>query len=412
MSAVSLPPVPATAPDHEWIAELPKVCLHDHLDGGLRVETVLDLAEQAGHELPAQDAAALAQWFSESADSGSLVRYLETFEHTVAVMQTTEALHRVAREHVLDLAADGVVYAEVRWAPEQHGRGGLSLDQAVEAVAAGLQEGEEQAAARGQHLSVRQILCAMRHQDRALEVARTVDRYRGWGVVAFDLAGPEEGFPASGAAEALDWCAQHLVPVTLHAGEAAGVDSVRDALVAGRALRLGHGVRILEDVTRTGSEKDLAENVARLPGACAEAGWGLGEQYCLGETAAWVRDRQIPLETCPCSNLQTAAAPAVSAVGTTDAQDPRRAQTYREHPVDLLRRLGFTVTVNPDNRLMSGTSMTHEFACLAQEFGYGPEDFFELTMNAALAAFLPLEQKNALVDRVVAGYSDSPVVGA
>jgi adenosine deaminase len=316
---------PGRVPDRV-LRDLPKVCLHDHLDGALRPATVVELAAAAGHRLPAEEPEALGRWVRESADSGSLLRYLATFEHTVAVMQTPEALVRCAREYVEDLVADGVVHAEVRWAPEQHTAGGLSMAEAVEAVRLGLSEG---------------VLAA------------------------------EDGFPPARHRAALELLADELVPVTLHAGEAAGIESIRDALATGRALRLGHGVRIAEDI-----DIDYLEDVAVVD---------------LGRTAEWVRDRGIALEVCPTSNLQTGA---VAAFGG----GPER------HPVDMLYRTGFTVTISPDNRLMSGTTVTDELALLVKHFGYGLEDLERLQRNAAAAAFLPLEDRTALDGMITDGF--------
>ncbi|WP_048679602.1 MULTISPECIES: adenosine deaminase [Kocuria] len=414
MSAQVVTPLFDISYDVGWIAALPKVCLHDHLDGALRPQTIVELAAEAGHELPATDPAALERWFVESANSRSLERYLATFEHTVAVLQSASALTRVAREYVLDAAADGIVYGEVRWAPEQHLGDGLDIDSAIAAVARGLALGEEAAAERGATITVRQILCAMRHTDRSLEIAQAAVRNRRRGVVGFDLAGPELGFPPSKHREALEYCAQHFLPVTLHAGEADGVESIRQAVVEGRALRIGHGVRILEDVVRRQRDGELADNVSRLPTSHDISLVPASSLYRMGEVAAWVRDRHIALEMCPCSNLQTDAAPRVGEVGKPQPTEPTAdhwARTYREHPIELLRSLEFAVTVNPDNRLMSRTSMTHEFLKLAEEFGYEREDFLEITLNAANATFLPLEEQDEIVERVMAGYSDAPVVG-
>ena len=404
MSAVSTEDLPHRSLAASRLARLPKVCLHDHLDGALRPATVVELAAQCGHVLPEREPQALRRWFADSADSGSLVRYLETFEHTVAVLQTASALERAAQEYVLDAVEDGVVYAEVRWAPEQHQRSGLRRAAAGAAVARGLAAGAAAASRRGAEVTVRQILCAMRHAERSLEIARLATASRELGVVGFDLAGPEEGHAPAAHREALLHCAEHFLPVTLHAGEAAGIASIREALLEGRSLRLGHGVRILRDVSAGREGALLGENVSRFPGnghARPDA-----EGLALGDLAAWVRDRGIALELCPSSNLQTGAAPRVADIASSRGEETARpAVEYREHPVELLRALGFTITINPDNRLMSGTSMTHEFVRLKEEFGYGTEDFLEVTMNAALAAFLPADRKNELVEQVLAGYA-------
>ncbi|WP_082358106.1 MULTISPECIES: adenosine deaminase [Arthrobacter] len=359
------------------LKSLPKVSLHDHLDGGLRPATIIELAAEAGYELPATDPQELRQWFVDSADSGSLVRYLETFDHTVAVMQTRAALVRVAREFVEDLADDGVVYGEVRWAPEQHLTAGLSLDQAVEAVQDGLEEGMDLVDEAGGYIEVGQIVTAMRQGDRGSEIAQLAVRHRDNGVVGFDIAGAEDGFLPSLFTEAFTYLAENNFPVTVHAGEGAGLDSIQDALVHGRALRLGHGVRIAEDIHLDVQQED---------------GHDVGT-VTLGDLAQWVRDREIPLELCPSSNLQTGA---ISNFGTT----------IGEHPIDLLHQLGFNVTVNTDNRLMSGVSLTSEFELLMDTFGYSFETVLELTLNAVHAAFLPIEAREQLADYIIECYDD------
>jgi len=341
------------------IPTLPKVLLHDHLDGGLRPATVVELAAEIGHELPSTDPDELGRWFVEAASAGSLERYLETFAHTVAVLQTADALRRVAREAVLDLAADGVVHAEVRYAPEQHLERGLSLQDVVDAVRAGFDEGVEEARADGRTIRVRTILCAMRHLDRWQDVADLAIANRDAGVVAFDLAGPEDGFPPSAHPEVFAALRAAHLPVTLHAGEAAGIGSVSSALAEG-ALRLGHGVRLVDDVA-------------------ADA---LGDR--LGHVAHWVRDRRIALEVCPSSNVQTGGAPSVG-----------------EHPVTRLRRLGFAVTVNTDNRLQSGTTLGRELTLLVEQAGWTLTDLEDATATAAAQAFVHLDERTALIDTVI-----------
>ncbi|MEG8035855.1 adenosine deaminase [Sphingomonas sp. LR61] len=337
------------------INDLPKVSLHDHLDGGLRPATIVELAGASGVTLPTTDPSELGQWFADQSNSGSLVEYLKTFDVTTSVMQTAPQLTRIAREFVEDLVADGVVYGEVRWAPEQHLQGGLTLDETVEAVQAGIEEAVD---AAGGSIRVGQLVTAMRHADRSLEIAELAVRHRDNGVVGFDIAGAEAGFPASNHRAAFDYLASELFPVTVHAGEADGLASIRSALVDGRALRLGHGVRIFEDVT------------------LSDAGDG-STLASLGEVASWVRDREIPLEVSPSSNLQTGA---IAAWGDDLA----------DHPFDVLYQLGFRVTVNTDNRLMSGTSLSKELALLAGTFGYDLDDLAAFQINAALGSFLPL----------------------
>ena len=257
-------PIVDAAPAIDFdLKSLPKVSLHDHLDGGLRPATIIELAEAVGHTLPSTDPVALGEWFRESADSGSLVRYLETFDHTVAVMQTKEGLFRVAKEFVEDLADDGVVYGEVRWAPEQHLQKGLSLDEAVEAVQEGLEAGVDAVAESGREIQVGQLITAMRHADRGQEIAELAVRHRNKGAVGFDIAGAEDGFLPSRFKDAFTYLAQHNFPATVHAGEAAGLESIQSALVDGRALRLGHGVRIAEDIMVEFDDEDDAERERR-----------------------------------------------------------------------------------------------------------------------------------------------------
>ncbi|RMI09043.1 adenosine deaminase [Cellulomonas triticagri] len=345
----------------EQIVALPKVVLHDHLDGGVRAATVVDLAAQAGHTLPTTDVDALADWFHQQATSGSLEAYIDTFVHTAGVMQTADALRRVAREAVEDLAADGVVYAEERFAPELHQSGGLSLQQAVDAVLEGLRAGEESAAAQGRTIRTGLLVCAMRQSDRADEVAALVLANRDRGVVGFDIAGPESGFPASALGAAFAQLRAARMPVTVHAGEAAGAESVDQAVDVG-ALRLGHGVRLVDDV--------------HVPDD--------GGEPRLGRLAHWVRDRRIALEVCPSSNLQTGAATSVAT-----------------HPVTTLLRLGFAVTVNTDNRLQSRTSLSRELHLLVTEAGWTLDDVRTVTLTAARHAFVHEDERQHLIDRVI-----------
>ncbi|QIK75531.1 adenosine deaminase [Nocardioides piscis] len=340
------------------IRRAPKVLLHDHLDGGLRPQTVLDLAAECGHELPAADPASLEAWFVDSADSGSLVRYLETFDHTVAVMQTAPALSRVARECVEDLVADGVVYAEVRYAPEQHVNGGLTPDEVVAAVQRGFDEG---VAAAGGRIVVRQLLTAMRHQARSMEIAELAVSWRDRGVAGFDIAGAEAGHPPTRHLDAFEYLRRENAHFTIHAGEAFGLPSIWEAIQWCGAARLGHGVRIVDDIT------------VRDDGSVE-----------LGRLAAFVRDRRIPLEMCPRSNIQTGAASSIA-----------------EHPIGLLTRLRFRVTVNTDNRLMSRTTMTDEMLGLVEAFGHDLDDLRWFTINAMKSAFLPFDERLAIIDEVI-----------
>jgi adenosine deaminase len=346
----------------ETIARAPKVLLHDHLDGGLRPQTILELADEHGYrQLPAADPESLAGWFRQAADSGSLVQYLETFAHTVAVMQHPEAIHRVARECALDLAADGVVYAEVRFAPELSTAQGQPMEAVVEAMVDGFAAGSAEASRAGTPITVGALLCAMRQADRWEEVAGLVLRYREAGVCGFDLAGPEVGFPPDRIAAAIAVLDRGRAHRTIHAGEAAGVESMCAALDGARAERLGHGVRIADEVAADGT---------------------------LGPVAQRVLDEQVTLEIAPSSNVQTGAYPSLA-----------------EHPVDRLYRRGFAVTLNTDNRLMSGVSLTSEMAAVAETFGWTWGDLQAVTERALHAAFLPDgERERVLTELVRPGY--------
>lgn len=343
------------------IRQAPKAVLHDHLDGGLRPATVLELARDCGYDqLPAQDAEALGRWFRDAANSGSLERYLETFAHTVAVMQTPEGLRRVARECAEDLAADGVVYAEVRFAPEQHLEAGLDLDEVVEHTLAGFREGEAIAAAAGTPIRVTCLLTAMRHAARSREIAELTVRWRDKGVGGFDIAGAEAGYPPSRHLDAFEYMRGNSAHITIHAGEAFGLPSIHEAIAFCGCDRLGHGVRITDDIT------DSADGPK------------------LGRVANYVRDQRIPLELCPSSNVQTGAVPSLD-----------------KHPFDLLARLRFRVTVNTDNRLMSDTSMSEEMHKLVDTFGYGWSDLERFTINAMKSAFIPFPDRLRIIDEII-----------
>ena len=356
---------------HQDILQAPKVLLHDHLDGGLRPRTVIDLAAETGYAgLPTTDADELGDWFRTQADSGSLVRYLETFTHTVGVMQTKDALSRVAAECAYDLAADGVVYAEVRFAPELHVEQGLSLTEVVDSVLHGFESGAAQAAADGHTIRMGTLLTAMRHAARSREIAELAVAYRDAGVAGFDIAGAEAGFPPTRHLDAFQYIQRENGHFTIHAGEAFGLPSIWEALQWCGADRLGHGVRIVDDIDVPSAdlpEVDTRDGVARL-----------------GRLAAYVRDKRIPLEMCPSSNVQTGAAASIA-----------------EHPIGLLHDLRFRVTVNTDNRLMSDTSMSREFALLSEAFGYGWKDLRWFTVNAMKSAFLPFDERLRLIDDVI-----------
>ena len=340
----------------------PKVLLHDHLDGGLRPRTVLELAVEAGYrDLPTTDPDELAAWFTRGADRKSLELYLEGFRHTLAVMQTHDAIERVAAECAEDLAADGVVYAEVRMAPELLTDGGLTLDEATLAMLAGFRRGAE-----GRPITVGLIITAMRQAARSVEIAELAVRHRDEGVVGFDIAGPEAGYPPTRHLDAFHLIARENFHFTIHAGEGFGLPSIWEALQWCGAERLGHGVRIVDDIT------------VRPDG-----------RVSLGRLASYVRDTRVPLEMCPTSNVHTGAAASVG-----------------EHPIDLLRRLRFRVTVNTDNRLMSGISLSSEFATLGRAFGIGLDEMEWLTLNAMKSAFWPFDGRLRIInEQIKPGYA-------
>lgn len=357
----------APVPD-DLIVRAPKVLLHDHLDGGLRPQTIIDLAEASGYtDLPSTDAEVLARWFSEAAYSGSLERYLETFKHTVGVTQTPDALRRVARECAEDLAGDGVVYAEVRFAPELHLERGMTHREVIDSVLAGVADGCARAAEDGRVLRVGLLLTAMRTATHSREIAELAVEYRDAGVVGFDIAGAEAGFPPTRHLDAFEYLQRENAHFTIHAGEAFGLPSIWEAIQWCGADRLGHGVRIVDDI-----ELDA------------------GGVPHLGRLASYVRDRRIPLEMCPSSNVQTGAADSIE-----------------HHPIGLLKDLGFRVTVNTDNRLMSGTSMSREMALLSEAFGYGLDDMQWFTVNAMKSAFIPFDERLRTINEVIKpGYAE------
>ncbi len=341
----------------EDILRAPKVLLHDHLDGGLRPQTIVDLAAEGGYDgLPTTDPGELRQVISRGANRNDLVLYLETFAHTVAVMQTREALERVAAECAEDLADDGVVYAEIRFAPELHQDRGLNLDEIVEAVLAGFERGSS-----GRGLTMRVLCSAMRQRASSREIAELALRHRDQGVCGFDIAGPEAGHPPARHLDAFSLVMRENFHITIHAGEAFGLPSIAEALHVCGAERLGHGVRIIDDIT---TDADGTHHLGRL--------------------AAFVRDRRVALEMCPSSNVHVGAVPAID-----------------RHPIGMLAKLRFRVTVNTDNRLMSDTALSREFALLGDAFGWDLDDVRWATINAMKSAFLPFDERLAIINRVI-----------
>jgi adenosine deaminase len=366
--AMSIAPLAAPVPlTEQFLVAAPKALLHDHLDGGLRTATIIEIADEVGHPLPTRDTDELAEWFRVSADSGSLELYLSTFVHTLAVMQRRQDLVRVARECAEDLAADGVVYAEVRYAPEQHLEAGLTLDEVVVAVQEGFAEGCAAVAGAGRRIRIGTLLTAMRHAARSKEIAELAVRYRDRGVVGFDIAGAEAGFPPSRHLDAFEYLHRENFHVTIHAGEAFGLPSIWEAVQVCGTDRLGHGVRVVDDIAVSGVADAHRRPEARL-----------------GRLASWIRDQRIPLELCPSSNVHT-----------------RAVKSIAEHPITLLKALRFRVTLNTDNRLMSATSMSREMALLAAEAGWTLGDLRWVTINALKSAFIPFDERLALIEDVV-----------
>ena len=343
------------------VIALPKALLHDHLDGGLRPQTIIEIADDIGYDkLPTRDPEKLADWFQDACNSGSLVRYLETFDHTIAVMQRWEDLIRVARECVVDLARDGVVYAEVRGAPELFTTQGLSIDKVVEATLEGYRQGMAEAASEGKQIRVESILCALRQNHRDRETARAVVKFRDKGVVGFDIAGPEDGFPPTNQLQTFEYLRRENAHFTIHAGEAYGLPSIWEAIQYCGAERLGHGVRIIDDIDFSTPEPTI------------------------GRLAAYIRDRRIPLEVCPTSNIQTGV-----------------ASMLKEHPIGKLSQLRFRVTINTDNRLMSRTSLSNELYQLVETFDWTFADLQRVTVNAMKSAFIPFEERLAIIEEIV-----------
>ena len=340
---------------------VPKSLLHDHIDGGLRVATVIELAGEIGWRLPEPDPDALQAWFTAGAAANDLMQYLATFEHTLAVMQTEEHIERIAYEAVVDLAADGVVYAEIRFAPELHQQTGVPLEGVVRAVTDGFRRGERDATEHGHAIWAGAILCAMRTGHRSLEIAQLVDRLRDGDdkVLGFDLAGAETGFPPSLHAEALAFARQRHLNVTIHASEPPDLELIDDALVHG-AHRIGHGVRLQADMT-----------IAH------------GEITSMGRLARYVLDHQIPLEVAPTCHVQIGAVPDLAS-----------------HPVGPMLRAGFDVSINTDNRLMSAVTPSSELLAVAQTFDLSDDEVRRLVTNGIMAGFAPIETRRAVAERV------------
>jgi adenosine deaminase len=343
------------------IRRAPKVLLHEHLDGGMRPQTIVELARDVRYtNLPTEDPDDLGRWFIVDSPGSDLVRYLEGFAHTTALMQTRDQLERVAAESAIDLARDGIVYAEVRFAPELHLDGGLTLHEVVRSVLDGFALGMKEAANEGHRIVVRTLLSAMRQATLSETIAQLAVDFRDEGVCGFDIAGPEDGFPPTKHLRAFHLIQREDFHLTIHAGEAFGLPSIWEAVQFCNAERLGHGVRIADDIHEENGH------------------------YRLGRLANYIRDRRIPLEVCPTSNVHTGAAASIAT-----------------HPIDLLKRLRFRVTLNTDNRLMSGITLSGEFDTCATTFGWDLADMEWLTLNAAKSTFYEFDQRLAMINTVI-----------
>jgi len=343
----------------EFIRSLPKVLLHDHIDGGLRPRTIIELAREIGYDnLPSTDPVELARWVQRDAHRQSLAVYLQSFVHTVGVMQTEESLERVAYEAMEDFRNDGVVYAETRFAPVLHTSRGLDRARIVQAVLRGLERGRKDF---GVEFGL--ILCALRNMDPALsqEIAELAVDFRPHGVVGFDLAGEEGGYPAKQHADAFHYIQRENFNITIHAGESFGKESIWQAIQLCGAHRIGHAVRLVEDMTVID-----------------------GQVVSMGSLAQYVLDKRIPLEACPTSNVHTGA-----------------VRSVQEHPFGILYRYKFRVTLNTDNRLMSNISLTDEYHAAEAAFGLDVEDLEKITLNAMKSAFVSYDQRIRLIFDVI-----------
>ncbi|HLY61222.1 MAG TPA: adenosine deaminase [Terriglobia bacterium] len=355
---------PATHLSESTLRALPKVLLHEHLDGVLRPQSIIDLAREIKYaKLPTEDAQALAEWFFRGANTGSLAEYLKGFTHTIAVMQTEEALERVAYEQVEDLKNDGVIYFETRFAPVFHTKKGLTHQRVVTAVLKGLERGRKDFG-----IPSGLIICAMRNMNVSLEMAELAVDFRDRGVVGFDLAGEEGGYPPKKHVEAFHFIQRRNFNITIHAGEGYGKESIWQAIQYCGAHRIGHGTRLIEDI------------------AMAD-----GKVVKFGDLSQYVLDKRIPLEICLNSNVHTGATPSLA-----------------EHPFKVLYKEKFRVTLNTDNRLMSNTTMTKEFQSAAETYGLNVDDFEKVTINAMKSAFIPYHHRIRLIyDVIKPGYSST-----
>ncbi len=348
--------------DVSTLRRLPKVVLHEHLDGALRPATVIELARDARYaKLPTDDPGELALWFQRGANQGSLPKYLEGFAHTIAVLQSEEAIERAAYEQAEDMAREGVVYFETRFAPVFLTRKGLTLQQVVSAVLKGIERARKAHGVRGKLL-----ICAMRNMNVSLEMAELAVDFRARGVVGFDLAGEEGGYPPKKHMEAFHYIQRENFNITIHAGEGYGKESIWQAIQYCGAHRIGHGTRLIDDI-----------------------GMANGKVVRFGGLSQYVLDKRIPIESCLLSNVHTGAVASLA-----------------EHPFATLYRQHFRVTLNTDNPLMSGTNMTKEFQVAAETFKLRLDDFEKITINAMKSAFVDYTDRCQLIyDVIKPGYA-------
>lgn len=340
------------------IKEVPKVLLHDHLDGGLRPQTIIELAENINYKkLPTKDSGELADWFFRGANKGNLVEFLQGFEHTTAVMQTKEALERVAYEMIEDMHNDGVCYVETRFAPVFHTSKGLYNDDVVLSVINGLEKGKNEFGV-GYGL----ILCGMRNMTNTLEIAELALNYKDHGVVGFDLAGEEGGYPPKKHLAAFQFIQRANFNITIHAGEAFGKESIWQALQWCGAHRIGHATRLTEDIVL-----DENKNIVSL-----------------GDLAQYILDKRIPLEICLLSNVHTGA-----------------IDKLENHPFGYLYKEKFRVTLNTDDRLMSNTTLSKEFLTAIEYFGLNLDDLEKITINSMKSSFLPYKRRLEYIYNVI-----------
>jgi adenosine deaminase len=351
--------------DIKTLRSAPKVLLHDHLDGGLRPATIIDIARKTGYrELPTYVERELASWMMTTASRGNLELYLEAFTHTLSVMQTRESLFRVAAECAEDLASDGIIYAEIRFAPELHLRDGLTTDMVLDSVLTGIAAGSE-----GTNIRIQLLVCAIRSHARSKEMVELALRFRNKGVVGFDIAGPEIGHPPIDHQEAFNLAMDNNLPITIHAGEVGGSEYVGQAITKCGASRIGHGLGLRDDIFKNSDGEHQMRGLASL-----------------------ILEQKIPLEMCPTSNVH---------IGTVSSID--------EHPIDAFLRLGFCTTINTDNRLMSQTNLSKEIEMCGLAFGWHWDQFHTLMRNAANSSFLPSDQKLEIVSILSQWYSNQPV---